>query len=123
MGNDPNRAAAKAKAARKRKNDKERRRAAAPAMGDDYNKENSAKSGSPDGALSKARTSTCVNHDVSYTAEPSAGSVVPDAVAAVATAFGFFEIGPALATAHRDKLSLRAGPGDYRYSYNHPKYS
>ena len=27
------------------------------------------------------------------------------------------------ATAHRDKLSLRAGPGDYRYSYNHPKYS
>ena len=90
-------AAAKAKAARKRKNDKERRRAAVPAMGDDYNKENSAKSGSPDGALSKARTSTCVNHDVSYTAEPSAGSVVPDAVAAVATAFGFFEIGPALA--------------------------
>ena len=89
-------AAAKAKAARKRKNDKERRRAVAAAMGDDDDKENSAKSGLPDGALSKARTSTCVNHDASYTAEPSAGSGVPDAEAAVTTAFGGFGFGSTL---------------------------
>ena len=89
-------AAAKAKAARKRKNDKERRRAVAAAMGDDDDKENSAKSGLPDGALSKARTSTCVNHDASYTAEPSAGSDVPDVEAAVTTAFGGFGFGSKL---------------------------
>jgi len=86
-------AAAKAKAARKRRNDKERRRAVAAASGDEDNKGNSAKSGSPDGALSKARTSTCVNHDASCTAEPSLGSSVPDAEAAVTK----HEIGPLVA--------------------------